>query len=365
MLETQKYLLAGKSLNDLNAEYGINVSRHPELPLVILNYDQIASKDRNHPIVRECRALCLEDKTWNLVYRSFPRFFNWGEFTEEMKKFDFSSFVVDEKVDRSLCIIYNYKGQWYGNTRGSFGLDKIGFEDFTWRDAFLKALGVPSWDHLDIYLNTALTYVCEFVSPWNKVVKKYDTPQMYHLTTFFGEKEFPDSIVLHKYNDRLLFQKPTRYNFKSMEEIYAYMDKISDPTFEGVVRRDRHGNRWKDKRKEYLALHALRGEGTNLYNPKHLIPFILGGEQDELLVYFPECEPKYRECKAQIDSEFESLKQLWLKTKDITIQKDFALAIVNKHKFYSILFQVRKNGKTLEKTWQESGDLILKTLFKG
>lgn len=360
MLETQKYLLAGKSLNDLNVEYGINSTKHPELPLVILNYDQIDSKDRNHPIVRECRALCLEDNTWELVYRSFPRFFNWGEFTEEMKKFDFSSFVADEKVDGSLCIIYNYKGQWYGNTRGSFGEVKLEFNDFTWRDAFLKALKVDSWDKLDNHLYPGFTYVCEFVSPWNKVVKKYDVPELYLLSIFIGEDESGWRLN----HPGTLFKKPQYYEFKSLEEIYAYLDKVSDPTFEGVVIRDRHNNRWKIKRKEYLALHALRGEGQNLYNPKHLIPFILGGEQDELLTYLPECEPKYRECKEKIDQEFNSLNELWLKTKDIENQKEFALAIVGKHKFYHILFQVRKSEKGLDKIWRESGDLILKGLFK-
>lgn len=57
MLQVQEYLTNGKSLEDLQSEFGLNISRHPNLPLVILNYDQIESRPKSHPIIRECRGL--------------------------------------------------------------------------------------------------------------------------------------------------------------------------------------------------------------------------------------------------------------------------------------------------------------------
>lgn len=77
MLNVQQFLQT-KSLEDLTAELGIRVTRHDQLPLIILNYDQIESPKANE-IVVECRGLVLEEGTWEIVARSFRRFFNFGE----------------------------------------------------------------------------------------------------------------------------------------------------------------------------------------------------------------------------------------------------------------------------------------------
>jgi len=365
MLEVQKFLIENKNnnpLEKLEKEFGINTCFHPNLPLVILNYDQILSKPKNSEIVRECRALCLNTNDWALCYRAFPRFFNLGEMKDEMDKFDWTNFFVQEKVDGSLFIIKYYDGEWHGHTRGSFGFSNIEFQSFTWLDAALQAMGIKEWKDLDQFLDRTLTYVCELCTIWNKVIAVHKYPTMYLLSVFEGEKELSRGWFQEFRSP--IFAFPAEYSFKSLEEIYDYLDQISDPTFEGVVIRDRHNNRWKIKRKEYLALHALRGEGYNIYNPKHLIPFILGNEGDELLTYFPEVKDRYEEAKKKIFEEYATLLELWDKTKEIENQKEFALAIVGKHKFSNLLFSVKKYKEPLNKLWSNSGDLILKVLFK-
>jgi tRNA splicing ligase len=148
MLEVQKYL-NNKTLDDLNNEFAIKTTFHPNLPLVILNYDQIESKPKNHPIVRECRGLVLNSTDWSVAARSFPRFFNWGEVAEEMKDFDFSDFLVQSKEDGSLCLIYNFNGEWLANTRGSFATDLMQHQSFTWQEGFCMAMGVKNLKELD------------------------------------------------------------------------------------------------------------------------------------------------------------------------------------------------------------------------
>mgnify|MGYP000921629595 FL=1 len=76
MLEVQKYLKSGKTLEDLKNELAIKTTHHDSLPLVILNYDQIESRPKDHPIVRECRGLTLRSDNFDLVGKSFNRFFN-------------------------------------------------------------------------------------------------------------------------------------------------------------------------------------------------------------------------------------------------------------------------------------------------
>jgi hypothetical protein len=51
MLNVQKYLQSGKTLENLSDDFGIKSNPHPEDGRVILNYDQIdSSKHKMEPI---------------------------------------------------------------------------------------------------------------------------------------------------------------------------------------------------------------------------------------------------------------------------------------------------------------------------
>ncbi len=365
MLEVQKYLTSGKTLENLADELAIKVTKHDALPLIILNYDQINSP-KTHPIIRETRGLVLNSQDWSIVAKSMNRFFNWGEVQEEMSSFDFSNFIVQSKEDGSLVLIYNFDGSWRVNTRGSFATDLMQFQNFTWQEGICRALGVPDLLALDSILDPTVTYVCEFCSLWNKVVRTYKEPQMFLLTAFRGITELHwdelDSL------DLSLFQVPELYEFHSIEEIQQFLfdQGSNDPTFEGVVIRDHHGHRWKIKSATYLGLHRLRGEGDNVWNPKHLLPFVLNGEEDELLSYFEEVRTFFYELKSDVQAEYMKLLETWLDHKDIPEQKDFALAIKNKTRFTSVLFTVRKkygSGATsmnFKTEWRNAEAAILK-----
>lgn len=369
MLQIQQYLNSGKTLEDLNAELGIKSTHHPELPLVILNYDQIESKPKTHPIVRECRGLVLDSNEWNLVAKSMNRFFNWGEVQDEMGLFDFSNFIAHSKEDGSLVLIYHFNGKWHANTRGSFGLDLMQHQQFSWREGICNALGINSLDDIDPKLDPNICYVCEFVSPWNKIVRRYSSPQLFLLTAFNGKDELHHNDVDHMTHG--LFERPVKYQFNGIDEIQEFLKQQAsdDPTFEGVVIHDHNGHRFKIKSPTYLGLHRMRGEGDNIFHPKNLLPFVLTGEDDELLTYFSEVADSYYELKRKVDSYYENTLSLWEKHKDIDSQKDFALAVKD-DPFSSVLFQVRKKHgknqteKDLKNEFLSSETLILKRLLR-
>ncbi len=381
MLAVQQFLQT-KTFDDLTAELGITVKQHDTLPLTILNYDQIESP-KTHPVVRECRALVLHTDTKEIVARSFSRFFNLGEVQEEMKDFDFSDFIVQSKEDGSLVLLYHFDGQWHANTRGSFGVDQIATGvNMTWRDAFCKALGVSGLHELNPILDPHMTYVCEFCSPWNKIVRRYEQPTMYLLTGFSKLNNWQEVPVEHcdwcasAFDDGgvmmrpALFKRPTRYHFKSIEEVQKFLDEqaAADPTFEGVVIKDRHGHRWKIKSATYLGLHKLRGEGDNLYNPKNLLPFIMSGEDDELLTYYPEVKEAYYALKAEVLGEYIKVLETWIDHFDKEEQKEFALAVQGKTPLTSILFNVRKKvgakakSADFKQAWRDAEGQLLKRL---
>jgi hypothetical protein len=375
LLEVQKYLQT-KSFEDLTKEYGIVVTKHDLLPLCILNYHQIESI-KTHPISRECRALVLDIRDFSVVGKSFNRFFNWGEVQEEMKQFDFSDFIVEEKLDGSLVLLFHFDGHWHVTTRGSFAQEKLQQDsDLTWKEGILRAMGLKNLDDLNNYrLEKGYTYVCEFVSPWNKVVRQYKEPKLYLLSAFRGNKEMPyDLLDTHHSTSKFstLFLRPERFRYNSIESIIAFLKdwSESDPTFEGVVIRDRNNLRFKVKSLTYLSLHRMRGSGDSIYLPQNLLPFVLSGEIAELLTYFPETREKVNELQEIVEEQLGKLEQLWLENKNAELQKDFALGIQGKTPFTSILFQVRKkygkdgSWKDVETEFRNSPELILKWLKK-
>lgn len=374
-MQVQAYLRT-HGLETLSQELGINVCHHEELPLVILNYNQIESPKTN-PVVRECRGLVLEKETWKLVARSFPRFFNWGEVEDELRVFNWDDCHIQAKEDGSLGILYNYKGEWRFNTRGSFADSNIQFQDFTWTQLFCDAIGVRNLEELgdNLALSPRNTYVFELVSPFNQIVRQYPEPAVYLLTMFRGKEELSleevDYIAAVMCRNRLNVWRPEVWEFTHIKEVEQHVYSISenDQTFEGVVLRDNENRRWKIKSGTYVSLHRMRGEGDNLFNPKHQLRFILMNEVDEVISYFPIAEESIRQHQEKVLSAQRELEEIWTEHWQIEDQKEFALAITSKTKFSSILFNLRKQHgaeqslQLLRSAWRESDRAILKVLF--
>jgi hypothetical protein len=336
--------------------------------LVILNYDQLDSP-KTHPIVRECRALVLNSENYDLVARSFYRFFNWGEVQDEMPHFDWDNAAVQEKADGSLLTFYRFDGHWRVNTRGSFAggpmfnpwqaeYHKMPL-DFTWEQGILRALNVKSLDELN--LDPALTYACELCSVWNKVVREYPTPCVYQLSNFAGEEEVGLRPVA-------AFKQLESYPLRTAAEVDRYVNEHSSATFEGCVVKDSAYRRWKIKNLRWCALSKMKGNnGENLYLPKNLVPLILGGDEFELLKAYPEVQNCYNSYKLRVDAAYEQMLSVWKECHQIEGQKEFALAIQGKTPFTGLLFNCRKAGGgevELRQMWRQNVDGIVKVLFK-
>ena len=371
MLAVQQYLRDGRALRDITSELGINVYEHPSLPLVGLKYSQIESP-KTHPVVRDCRGIVLERDTWNVVAKPFRRFFNAGEDQESFRQFDWADFTCTAKEDGSLVILYHYRGEWHANTSGSFGLGICGFSGKTWRQLFWEASNVDPAS-----LDTSLTYIWELCTRYNKVVRIYSSPVAYLLAAFDVTtcRELPTSEV-DGIASELRVARPEHYRFSGMDDITEFLREMEsrDKTFEGVVIRGRRiddptqEDRYKIKTQTYVALHQLLDNG-NLFNPKRLVPLVLAGEADEALAYIPELKPHLDLVQAQMEQAFAELRSIWQQTWEIPSQKDFALSIVGKTRFASILFGLRKDKGgnqcevDLRKAWRESGDIIVKVLY--
>lgn len=359
MLAVQSFLTKGGDLAKLNELYGITIVEHPTDPLVILNYSQIDSPKMD-PIVMECRGLCLEKGTWDIVARSFTRFFNMGEALEQTSMFDWNKFTVTEKCDGSLMTMYCYGNKWRVNTRGSFAQGEIATgTGMTWEEVFWST-GINPRSSIVTHDNS---YVFELCSPYNKIVRTYDRPLLFLLGMFHNSTGYDyGNAVLDVYAHGMRVGRPQKLDLKTAKEVVYFLENHPDPTYEGVVVRDWTNLRMKIKNPRYVALHHLRGEGENRFSPKYLIPFILAGETDELVTYFPEVEPNIRAFSAQVEELRKQLMETWEAAKGIENQKEFALYIRPRTELAALLFMARQGGRDPAELFRENPDLILKRL---
>lgn len=346
-LEVQKYLRAN-TLEDLIQEYKINVRPHDTLPLVNLNYDQIESP-RNVPITNECRGLVLEKDSWAIVAKSFDRFFNLGEFREVDEAFDWDGTYSQDKEDGSLMLMWRYKGVMYFSTRGSFANQSVNVGTKTWTEFCWEILdGGCAADVFDSYgkIDNRLTLIFEFCSPYNKVVRRYDKPQLFLLSAFDSfNMEEEDRKIVDDIAKELGVARPNGHHFRDIHHLQSHLNEMSleDKTYEGVVVRDKNNKRLKVKTLSYLSLHRLHGNG-NLFNPKNLVPFLWDADlQSEALAYFPEVKDNFNKLNDLYKKTVKNLENYWFCYWDEKSQKKFAQA-VTPCPLSSILFLARKSG---------------------
>ncbi|CAB9525643.1 RNA ligase [Seminavis robusta] len=366
------------TLESLQERLGIQAVHHPTLPLVILNYHQIASP-KTHPMVRECRSLCLEKTTWKLVARSFHRFFNWGEVREEQDDFNFDNFRVDSKEDGSIITIYHYNGGWHANTRQSFGLRPAAAVrqqqqavSYTWRQLVCQALGIHDLDDLDSILTPGYSYVCELTSPYNKVVRSYPDTCLFLLAVFDARGVEQSPLSADRVAASMGAKRPITYSFSSLASIQSFLDtqRTADPTFEGVVICDNAHRRWKIKNPSFLLLHKRIGDvSSSVTSPQFLLPFVLKGERSELLTYYPETQEVFDKTDKAVQRELDALLQLWEQCRGLEGQRDFAQAVLGQasnKSMSSILFRVRKDkggAQDVEQIFRSEEQLVLGAFF--
>jgi len=342
MLQVQRYLRL-HGLEALGHAYGIDVVRHPEYPLLMLNYGlRMPHALKTSDIVRECRSLVLEDETWEVVGRSFLRFFNLGEPTQ--LPFNWSSFSTYSKEDGSLMLLFNYGGKWIVTTRRSFANGRPNGLDRTWQTLFSDLLPAERFEKL----SSQATYVFEYCSPWTQVVHYHKTPQLFLLAAFNNAdgSELADD-TLGYLAEQLNVQRPLQFLFNSLDDLHRHMDTVSDlvPTFEGFVVKDQDGNRLKIKSESYLRLHKLFNN-NQVHSKEAVLELILSEEIDEALAYRPSLLPVYFQVIRSMYGVVGLLDAVWSHAKVITEQKAFAQFVIEHlgRDLAGVLFTARKMG---------------------
>ena len=253
---------------------------HPTLPLTIWNYTPKVQYGEGNTqykfwddVTKQCRGL-VTDNEGNVVARPFKKFFN----IEENQHTPTEQFDVYEKMDGSLGILFNYKGEWVLATRGSFTSDQ-------------SVKGTELLQKYDYQrLNPDYTYLFEIIYPENRIVCTYDFEDLVLLGMIHTESG--DEVNIHSGNNEDVRFKNLLNNLGF--NIVRKYDGISDYTYlkhaisdnrEGFVVRFSNGDRMKIKGEEYLRLHKIM---TNLSTTGVWEVLSSGGKMEDYLKDVPD-----------------------------------------------------------------------------
>lgn len=328
MLNVQKALSNGWTLDRLKDELAIAVRVNEKLGVVCLNYNQILSPMGN-PIVQECRALVLKLDTWEVLSWPLKRFFNLGE-GHTPKDFNWSDFKTYEKLDGSLIHFWHHpEFGWQCGTRSvpdaETGLDDTGM---TFRELVLKTLSEmgTNWDEFCSHLSQGFTYVFELTTPENQVVVEYPDRKL----TLLAVRHL-DTL---EESDPLVWADTTGYPFPvvklypgfSLDVVQNEVQGRDPKKHEGYVLVDPHFNRVKIKSQAYVFM-SSRKDSLQKSN-KARVELILTDGADDVLPTLPVyIQDKIRELQERIRAKAREIDQMWGQVRHIEDQREFALAV--------------------------------------
>jgi hypothetical protein len=330
MLHVQKYLLSGKTLEDLKNEHGVKSYVHNKK--IGLTYDQIEAKERDI-LAQQCRGLILKEGTYDIVAAPMFRFFNLEQ-KELASQIDWNTAVFEDKLDGTLCIVYWDSGQdkWCVGTRSRPEADgNIDQSDVTFAKLFDLAvkemnLGFNIQDLMKL-VNKNYTYCFELTGPFNRIVCDYKKLSLTLLAVRNNNtliEEFPDTWAA-----ALKVNVAEKFNFRNLNHMIQVVREWDPKEKEGVVIKDALFNRIKVKNPAYVAYNHMRDSLSTSY--RGCVEVILLGKEDDIIGMMPEMianrinrlKPAIVEVLRRTQADYDELKH-------IPVMKDFALKATNK-----------------------------------
>ena len=353
MLKVQEYLKSN-SLKELKDEYDLKIKEYDN-GLILLDYSITSPKTAQ--ITIECRSLIL-DQDFNIVSRKFNRFFNYGE-NESQNTVDLNYAVALEKADGSIIGIYYYKNEWLISTRG-MALAEGPFQDTekTFKEMVLLAFGYNEEQFQEAFnqLDKDNTYIFEYISLENRIVTKYEKPEMVLIgisenswTDYYSKESGFLSYtitILNNPNIRL----PIFYPVINYKQLCESVDNLGDLKEGYVIWDSKNNTRLKIKSKTYLLAHGLKGDLKVTKKRLYELAFI--GDVEEFLCYFPEYTDRVNQIVISVDKLLKEAQDNFDKFNVIIDQKEFAL-MVKVLKYSSLLFTGRKTGDNIRKVFDE------------
>lgn len=319
--------------------HGVLSRRSKNYPnLILFTYDMFES-DMSNPVVQESRGIIFdESNNWEIVSRSFDKFFNHGEGNQA--KIDYSTAKFFKKEDGSMISCYYYDNAWKVATTGSPDASgKMGITDKTFSEMFWDTFYACGGSTAN--LDKSNTYIFELCTPYNKVVVPHKESKVVLLACRSKSGPWQSRVT----GIAGLIPWVESFSLNSIDDVILSFENLKGSHFEGYVIEDGSGNRIKVKHPGYVALHHFMDH--KLTSPVKLLEIVVNGEVSEVITYFPEYEKDFRDLEFKLNDFKHNLQESYMIYKDIADQKEFAIAISHL-KYKSSLFSMRRHGYSVD-----------------
>jgi RNA ligase len=240
-----------ETLNRYHEDGLLYKQTHPTLPLTIWNYSEKVQYEMLwDEVTIACRGLVTDD-SGTVIAKPFPKFFNYEEVIDKIViPWDSEYVYVQEKMDGSLGILFNYNGEWMLATRGSFTSDQA-----------VKGLEILKSKYDLKRFTPNVTYLCEIIYPENRIVVNYNGEEMITFlgaTTPEGELNWATAKSMFRASG-IAYEDIVWTSMDSLtEDLFKRYQNLNESGKEGfVIRFYPSGYRVKIKFEEYVRLHKI------------------------------------------------------------------------------------------------------------
>lgn len=325
-------------LNDYVKKGLVERNFHPTLPIAIYNYSRKTQYEGIwDSITLMCRGLIL-DGDGNIVARSFNKFFNM----EEHKPEDIpnETFEVFDKMDGSLGIYFHYDGKWHMATKGSFTSDQS-----------IKGFEIAKKYNYDRICVPGFTYLFEIIYPENRIVVDYSSVERLVLLSIVN----PDGKEL-MYDDIEMDGWDIVNRHDGIRDFSELKSKISQNS-EGFVLRFKNGFRMKIKGEEYVRLHRILTNFSNvdiweyLKDRKDFNEF-LDRVPDEFDLWVRKTKEDLETQYRTLENEYKWIFKVLMRSPNSESKKGFA-EFAKQYKHPSILFKMFDGKDYSDYVWKQ------------
>jgi T4 RnlA family RNA ligase len=238
----------------------VHTQKHPKYDLFIYNYTPKTQYERVwNAVTLMCRGLIL-DGAYNIVARPFEKFFNLGE--HENQVLPNEPFSIFEKLDGSLGILYFVDNEAFIATRGSFMSEQ---------SAKANAILQSKYAQILRGLDQTKTYLFEIIYPENRIVVNYGALEDVILTAIIDTQTgenlplmdvgFP---MVKQYHGITFTDNAFDKECKDKTCLLCTLKHLEEANREGFVIQYKSGLRYKIKFEEYLRIHRIVTQVSNV-----------------------------------------------------------------------------------------------------
>lgn len=222
------------------------VTKHETYPLYIYNYTRSVQYGGLWDDVTINFRGTILDESGNLVAKSFPKFKNIEEhLSTELPNEDFN---IYEKMDGSLGITYFYDNKWNMATRKCF-----------YSDQAIKGLEILNRFDTSL-LDVNYTYLFEIIYPNNWIIVRYNEEKLVLLAKYNVATGEEGDVQTDYYKAN--FDVVNCYD--NLPNNFGELKRTIEDNKEGYVLRFKNGMRVKMKSEEYVKLHKILTNVSNM-----------------------------------------------------------------------------------------------------